>query len=122
MRYTVSLLVFSLLLAFAMKGYGWSLNFSLFVIPLAYAFFALYLNVKQHCTAIRSFLVVLGILIIFNIANYIGYLINSGGNYYDHESRLFSLYILGVQVGVYVASQLLLIGIVALIKKQQSSR
>lgn len=119
MWYSVVLLIFSLILAYAMKGYGWSLDFPLFVIPLAYSFFAFYINIKGLCKPKRSFLIVLGILLIFNLANYLSYLMFNDWSHGDHEFRAVSLTIAGIQVAVYVASQALLLGSLTLWRKRR---
>lgn len=119
MLYVASLSVFSLLLAWVMKGYGWSLNFSLYAIPLAYSFFAFYLFNKNIFSAMKSFAVVLGILYLFNVANFLSYLIHSGWNYYDHESRMVASNIALFQTVVYFVSQALLVGIAKFINREE---
>jgi hypothetical protein len=120
MRYVAALSVFSLILAWVMKGYGWSLNFSLYAIPLAYAFFAYYLFNKKILSAIQSFAIVLGILYLFNAANFLSYLIHSGWNYYDHESRMVASYIALFQTVVYFVSQAVMIGVTKLFLRKSS--
>jgi len=117
MRYIGALFIFTITLAFVMQGYGWSLDFPLFVIPLAYAFFAFYFYRKQYFGVAHSFGIGFAMLIVFNIANYLAYLVNNGWYYNDYESRMFSLYIAVFQLLVYGVSQLFMVGASALYQR-----